>query len=124
MNNISNYSDSQSNGLGKDTKTISNKAEAVMDNASSELHNFIADIEDLVKETTTLTGEDLNKAKVKLSARLAEAKESAAEMGGMISKRARQSAVSTNEYVHEQPWKAIGAGAAAGLIIGFALARR
>jgi ElaB/YqjD/DUF883 family membrane-anchored ribosome-binding protein len=26
--------------------------------------------------------------------------------------------------VHEQPWKAIGAGAAAGLIIGFALARR
>ncbi len=124
MNNISNYSDSQSNGAQKDAAAISNKAEAVMNNASSELHNFIADIEDLVKEATTLTGEDLNKAKAKLSARLSEAKESATEMGGMISKRARQSAVSTNEYVHEQPWKAIGAGAAAGLIIGFALARR
>ena len=124
MNNISNYSDSQSNGLGKDTKTISNKAEAVMDNASSELHNFIADIEDLVKEATTLTGEDLNKAKVKLSARLTEAKQSVAEMGGSLKQHARNSAISTNEYVHEQPWKAIGAGAAAGLIIGFALARR
>lgn len=124
MNNISNYSDSQSNGIGKDTKTISNKAEAVMDNASSELHNFIADIEDLVKEATTLTGEDLNKAKVKLSARLSEAKQSVAEMGGSLKQHARKSANSTNEYVHEQPWKAIGAGAAAGLIIGFALARR
>lgn len=124
MNNISNYSDSQSNGLGKDTKTISNKAEAVMDNASTELHNFIADIEDLVKETTTLTGEDLNKAKAKLSARLSEAKQSATEVGNMLTQRARKSAISTNEYVHEQPWKAIGAGAAAGLIIGFALARR
>lgn len=124
MNNISNYSDSQSNGAGKDTAAISNKAEAVMNNASSELHNFIADIEDLVKEATTLTGEDLNKAKAKLSARLSEAKESATEMGGILKQHVRNSAVSTNAYVHEQPWKAIGAGAAAGLIIGFALARR
>lgn len=124
MNNITNYSDSQSNGSGKETPTISRKAETSMNNTSSELHNFIADIEDLVKEATTLTGEDLSKAKAKLSARLSEAKESAAEMGGVLTQRARKSAAYTNEYVHEQPWKAIGAGAAAGLIIGFALARR
>lgn len=124
MNNISNYSDSQSNGAGKDTVSISNKAETVMNNASSELHNFIADIEDLVKQTTTLTGDDLNKAKAKLSARLSEAKESATEVGSKIAQSARNSAASTNEYVHDQPWKAIGAGAAVGLIIGFALARR
>ncbi len=124
MNNISNYSDSQSNGAGKDTASISNKAETVMNNASSELHNFIADIEDLVGQATSMTGEDLNKVKAKLSARLSEAKESATEMGGMLSQRARNTAASTNNYVHEQPWKAIGAGAAAGLIIGFALARR
>ena len=124
MNNIPNYSDSQSNGAEKDSAAISNKAEAVMSNASSELHNFIADIEDLVKEATTLTGEDLNKAKAKLSARLSDAKESATEMGGMLKQHVRNSAVSTNAYVHEQPWKAIGAGAAVGIIIGFALARR
>lgn len=124
MNNITNYSDSQSNGIGKETPTTNKKAERLMNSTSSELHNFIADIEDLVKEATTLTGEDLSKAKEKLSARLSEAKESAAEMGGVLTQRARKSAAYTNEYVHEQPWKAIGAGAAAGLIIGFALARR
>jgi ElaB/YqjD/DUF883 family membrane-anchored ribosome-binding protein len=124
MNNISNYSDSQSNGSTKDSDAIKNKAEKVMNNASSELHNFIADIEDLVKEATTLTGEDLKKAKAKLSERLSEAKESATEMGGVMKQRVRQSAISTNEYVHEQPWKAIGAGAAIGLLVGFAIARR
>jgi len=124
MNNISNYSDSQSNGDGKDTVALSNKAETVMNNASSELHNFIADIEDLVKEATTLTGDDLNRAKAKLSARLESAKTSANELGGNIAKRSRHAAVVTNDYVHEQPWKAIGTGAVVGLLAGYILARR
>lgn len=118
------YSDTLANGLAKDSATISNKAEKVMNNASSEFQNFVADIEDLVKQTTTLTGEDLNKVKAKLSARLSEAKESATEVGSKIAQSARNSLASTNDYVHDQPWKAIGAGAAVGLIIGFALARR
>lgn len=124
MNSTSDRSNPQSDSFAKDSAELSSQAETVMNNASSEMHNFIADIEDLVKQATTLTGEDLNKAKAKLSARLSEAKESATEIGGMMKKRVRQSAISTNEYVHEQPWKAIGAGAAVGLLIGFALARR
>lgn len=104
--------------------TVAAKANQVAENASSEFHNFISDVEDLVKETTTLTGEDLNRAKAKLSARLAEAKESVVAVGGDIAKRAKQGAVATDDFVHEQPWKAIGAGAAIGLLIGFALARR
>ncbi len=103
---------------------IAAKVGHVASNASSEFHNFIADIEDLVKETTTLTGEDLNRAKARLSARFAEAKDSVAEMSGEIAKRVRSGAAATDQYVHEQPWKAIGAGAAVGLLIGFALARR
>jgi len=30
----------------------------------------------------------------------------------------------TDAYVHDQPWKAIGIGAALGFVLGFALARR
>lgn len=105
-------------------ETVAAKANQVASNATSEFQNFIADVEDLVKETTTLTGEDLNRAKAKLGARLADAKNSVAELGGDIAKRAKQGAVATDDFVHEQPWKAIGAGAAIGLLIGFALARR
>jgi ElaB/YqjD/DUF883 family membrane-anchored ribosome-binding protein len=52
------------------------------------------------------------------------AKDSAEEIGATIVKRARQTAESTNVYVHEQPWSAIGAGTAVGLLLGYLLARR
>ncbi len=38
--------------------------------------------------------------------------------------RARKTAETTNTYVHEQPWNAIGASAAVGLLLGYLLARR
>ena len=125
---MQNYSNTPNSGTGNSAldsaSTIKSKVDGAMSEASSEFHNFVADIEDLVKETTTLTGEDLARAKAKLSNRIADAKVSIQEMGGDIAKRARQSAMVTNEYVHDQPWKAIGVGAVVGLLAGFALARR
>ena len=104
------------------------KANKIAESASGEFQNFVADVEDLVKETTTLTGEDLNRAKAKLTARLAEAKDSAIEFGGEVANKVRKGAAATDQYVHDQPWKAIGAsaatGAAIGLLVGYALARR
>jgi ElaB/YqjD/DUF883 family membrane-anchored ribosome-binding protein len=105
-------------------EAVTAKVNQIASNTSFELHNFIADVEDLVKQTAVLTGEDLVRAKAKLSARLADAKESVMEVSDQIASRARSSAAATNHYVHDQPWKAIGAGAAVGLLVGFALARR
>lgn len=89
-----------------------------------EFKNFLADIEDLIKETTSLSGEDLARVKAKLSERVAAAKESVEEMGETIATRARRAAADTDSYVHEQPWKVIGASAAIGFLVGFLLARR
>lgn len=107
-------------GDGSTTQKFSKSGAAV----SEEFHNFIADVEDLVKDTTSLTGADLAMAKEKLSARLASAKESLAELGTNVADKARKTADVTNNYVHEQPWKAVGIGATIGLLLGFALARR
>lgn len=120
MHTRSNLPDSVANGLG----AASSSADSTRSGVSTEFHNFLADIEDLVKETTTLTGEELTRAKAKLSARVAAAKRSAGEMGGAIAKQARKTAAISDDYVHEQPWKAIGAGAALGLVLGFLLGRR
>jgi ElaB/YqjD/DUF883 family membrane-anchored ribosome-binding protein len=89
-----------------------------------EVKSFLADIEDLVKETTSLTGDDLARAKVKLTERVSAAKQSVEDMGSDIAQRARKSAKATDDYVREQPWKAIGAGAAVAFLLGFVLARR
>jgi ElaB/YqjD/DUF883 family membrane-anchored ribosome-binding protein len=91
---------------------------------SGEMHNLITDIEDLVKKATSLTGEELTAAKAKLSERLDAARVTFAEAGETVANKARNTATATNEYVHEQPWKAIGIGATLGLLLGFALVRR
>ncbi|WP_312978294.1 stress response protein ElaB [Atlantibacter sp.] len=38
--------------------------------------------------------------------------------------RAKKAVYRADDYVHEQPWKGIGIGAAAGLVLGILLARR
>jgi ElaB/YqjD/DUF883 family membrane-anchored ribosome-binding protein len=96
----------------------------VASGVSNEFHNFLCDIEDLFKATTSLTGDDLAKAKAKISARIDSAKESIEDVGASVSQHARKTAAMTNTYVHEQPWTVIGAGAAVSFLLGFLLARR
>jgi ElaB/YqjD/DUF883 family membrane-anchored ribosome-binding protein len=97
---------------------------AVQAGVSREFHSLFTDIEDLLKSTTSLTGDDLARAKAKLSARATAARESIEKMGVVIADRARNTATATDGYVHERPWQAIGIGAALGLVAGFMLARR
>ena len=92
--------------------------------ASREFHSFVADVEDLVTSTTPLTAEDLARAKEKLRHRVTAVKASLETMRSDVTDQARQTAAATNHYVHENPWKSAGIGAAVGLLLGFILARR
>jgi len=92
--------------------------------ASREFHSFVADVEDLVTSTTPLTVEDLARAKEKLRQKVTAVKASIETMRGDVADQARQTAAATNHYVHENPWKSAGIGAAVGLLLGFILARR
>lgn len=91
---------------------------------SREFHSFVADIEDLIKATTSLTGDDLAAAKVKLNERIAAARDAAAEISDTITQRVRKSATVTNNFVHDKPWQAIGIGTAVGVLLGFVIGRR
>jgi len=110
-----------SNGQSAPSKPFSSVSAS---SVSREFQNFLADLEDLVKETTSLTGEDLAQAKEKLNTRLATAKASLEHMNESVVQRAKQSAAVTNEYVHEQPWKALGASTVIAFLLGLAVARR
>lgn len=89
-----------------------------------EVHSLLADIEDLIKATTSLTGEDLAQAKAKLAERIASLRKSVENAGGAAVRGARQGAAVTDDYVRENPWQAVGIGAAGGLLLGLLLARR
>lgn len=91
---------------------------------SREFSNFIADIEDLIKQTASLTGEDLEQAKSMISARVIEAKKSVDGLSSSVSKQIHKGSALTDEYVHEQPWKVIGAVAAVSFLLGMLTTRR
>lgn len=91
---------------------------------SREFRNFLADVEDLIKATSTLTGDELARNRERLTERVSEARESVEALGAAVEHRARRTAAVTDEYVREEPWKAIGIGTAVGFLLGLVLARR
>lgn len=114
---------SSTNGQGSATPATAENGTAPSA-MSREFHNFLADIEDLIQQTTSLTGDELARARVKLNTRVAAAKASAEDIGDNLALRARQTASVTNDYVHEQPWKVVGASAAIAFLLGVVIARR
>ncbi len=113
-----------SNGHGaKSTPKNAGAASTPLDGVR-EFQNFLADVEDFIKPGTSLTGDDLARAKANLYARVAAARAFAERMPRAISARARNAARVADGHVRERPWRAIGITAAVGLLVGFLLGRR
>ncbi|RVT44864.1 DUF883 domain-containing protein [Rheinheimera sediminis] len=108
-----------SNHIDGAAQHISTSGPALTD----EFHNFIADIEDLLKTTTSLTGAEFEQAKKKLTERVATAKASVEGIGQNFAAKARHSAEVTDRYVHQQPWQSIAVCAATSFVLGAFIAR-
>lgn len=91
---------------------------------SREFEKFLADIESLLHATADLSGAELNEVKAKLHDKVNDARESVSVISDDLERRARKSAKRVNREVHDEPWKAIGTGAALGLLLGLVVSRR
>lgn len=94
------------------------------DALSREFHKFLNDIESLLKETANLTGDELVLARAKMNERVNDARGSVTTLSNDLTQRATKSAAKANRKVHDEPWKAVGGAAAAGLILGMLFARK
>ena len=107
--------------LAQETRMKSKqKSEAL----SNEFDKFLSEMEEMLKQTASLGGDELAEAKRKIQERMAEAKETVSGIRSNLTRSARRAAHSANVEAHEEPWKIIGAGAAIGLLLGLLLARR
>lgn len=91
---------------------------------SVDLKSVIRDIQTLLKAAassgTELAGsarEQLESALLKLQARLVEVEKAATA-------RAAEAGKAADTYVRENPWRAVGAAAGIGLIVGLLISRR
>lgn len=90
----------------------------------SDLKAVVADAEELLKATAGAAGERASavRARVEESLRVAKSKLEALDDEMIV--RVKEAAKTTDEYVHEHPWGAVGIAAAAGLLVGVLIARR
>lgn len=84
----------------------------------------VADAEALLKATAGQGGEKLAEVRAKAEESLRVMKAKLDEAQEALIARTREAAKATDEYVHENPWKAIGVAAGLGLLIGWFMGRR
>lgn len=88
-----------------------------------DLQNVVADAEELLRATASQTGERVSVARERIEENLAAAKQRLAIAERAVLERTKQAATATDEYVHDNPWQAIGIAAGVGLLIGMLISR-
>lgn len=98
--------------------------EVSKDKLVADLKVVVADAEELLRATASQAGEKVAAARERIQASLATAKVKLAEAERAIVEQTKKAAKATDEYVHENPWKAVGIAAVAGLVLGVLISRR
>lgn len=88
-----------------------------------DLRIVVADAEDLLRATAGQAGEKVSAARERIQENLAAAKQRLAAAQDAVVARTKEAAKVTDEYVHENPWKAVGIAAGVGLVIGMLISR-
>lgn len=94
------------------------------DQLMSDLKTVIQDAEAWLRHGGQLTGEEFQAAKAKFEQTLVNAKADLMRIEQAVVEKTKEAAKATDEYVHENPWKAVGIGAGVGLLVGLLIARR
>jgi len=103
---------------------MSIEASATRDKLVQDFRIVVADAEELLKATASQAGEKVAVARERIQDSLHSAKVKLAEAEDVIVQRGKLAARATDEYVQENPWRAVGIGAGVGLIIGLLIGRR
>jgi len=84
----------------------------------------LSEAEDLLKRAANETGDRAKDLRSQVEAKLLAAKLRLQEIEGEAVDRARVAARMTDDYVHDNPWQAIGVAAAVGFVAGLMMNRR
>jgi len=109
------------------TKTMHSKSTniaAPKDKLMEDLRLVVTDAENLLRATANQAGEGAAAARARIQESLQVVKERLVDAESDMIERTQEAAKATDQYVHDNPWKAIGISALAGAIVGMLIARR
>ena len=99
-------------------------AQANKEKLVSDLKVVISDAEELLRATAGAAGEKAGELRERIANRLRDAKERLQDAEAALVDKTKAAARATDDFVHEQPWKAVGVAAALGLALGVLIGRR
>jgi ElaB/YqjD/DUF883 family membrane-anchored ribosome-binding protein len=91
---------------------------------SQEVSNLMTDVEDLVGRIGDAADPEIARLQAKVEQGVATARKSLARGAEQVQRKAQDAMEAGDDYVHEEPWKAIGVAALAGLLAGLMVNRR
>ncbi|MFZ9184086.1 MAG: DUF883 family protein [Hylemonella sp.] len=89
-----------------------------------DLRVVIADAEELLHLTAEQASGTVAEVRGRIEGRLQRARAELAHLQEAAIAKAKAAGHAADEYVHENPWKAVGAAAGFGLLIGVLISRR
>ena len=94
------------------------------DKLMADLRVIIADAEEILRLTANQAGEGITDFRLRMQAKLQQAQAELAELQELALAKVKAAGLAADEYVHDNPWRAIGAAAGVGLVIGLLIGRR
>lgn len=108
----------------KKTTTTHEEAQINSENLIGDFKALMADAEDLIKATAGNEDGPLSAIRSKALDTLNSAKDSLSAVEGTVTEKAKVVAERADEFVHRNPWEAVGVAAGLGLLIGLFIRRR
>ena len=90
----------------------------------NDMKTLVKDAQELFREATAATGEKAEELRNKGLVMLEAAMEKAHEIQTVAVEKGKQAAQTTDEFVHEHPWKAVAISTGIGLVIGMLISRK
>ncbi len=103
---------------------MSEQAEDGRERLVDEMAAVLSEAEEMLKRAATETGDKARDLRSQVETNLLRAKLKLQEYEGQAIDQAKAAARATDDYVHDNPWLAIGVAAAVGLAIGLLMNRR
>jgi ElaB/YqjD/DUF883 family membrane-anchored ribosome-binding protein len=94
------------------------------DKLVQDLKAVMSDAEELLRATANQAGEKISAARERIQDSMHRAKVKLADAEAVMLDKTKQAARATDEYVHENPWKAVGIAAGVGFLVGLLISRR
>lgn len=90
----------------------------------TDMKTLVQDAQDLFREATSATGMKADELRSKGMALLETAMTKAQDVQAAAVETGKEMATNADDYVHENPWRAVAVSATVGVLVGLLIARK